>query len=139
MIYSIEHKVEYKEWDELTITADELVKIAPSAFGKSCGEFGFNPTLIFEREEVFVDEPWYLEDGRVRTSSYENGLVNWDENKRQYVQHYHSHERSIGQLIKALFIADRELIAKLKALEGLEKLTGETHDQTNYRQTTEKN
>jgi len=58
--------------------------------------------IIFDEREYEEPELIFVEKGRVRISDHHQGLVNWDESKKQYVRHYYMSEREIGQLKEIL-------------------------------------
>jgi hypothetical protein len=59
------------------------------------------PTFIFDRGRVTVDDQWWFdEDGKLSTLSPKTGYIRWDRKKKQYVENCHyTGDIPLGNLI----------------------------------------
>ena len=56
----------------------------------------------FENDKIYIDESVGVE-GEEKTlyiSSYAQGVVHWNEEKGQYIEHYHFRAKELGQVVK---------------------------------------
>lgn len=127
MKYEKEHKVSHKEWVEVTIPADEFlanIELFKTKFGfddddGEDGYFDHDPTLNFENGTIWADESWGVnKDKRVWSSSFQTGVMSWDEKKQSYIGHRHFHETDLGQFVSATFTMTDEIEAILLALKA---------------------
>ncbi|RIV79544.1 hypothetical protein [Pelagerythrobacter aerophilus] len=117
---SIEHKVSHREWDEVRIEAGDFFENLPHMVGdaiklgliehdESIDDLIGCPTLNFENGSVGVDEMWGVRDGRVYTSSFSGGLVEWSAEAACYERLVYGSVRPLGGLVSIEFTLTDEL------------------------------
>ena len=87
---------------ETIIKTETFIKYLPHELTDEIVE---NATImVFDDLEITSDEIAEYEDGKVRISSYQNGLIDWNEEKGQYIYCYHWSCREVGQLQYVLVV-----------------------------------
>lgn len=82
-----------EHWEEVELTPKEFF----SKFkDKELSFIHFH----FENGNRWVDEMAWIKENRIYLSSFAGGLVDWSEEKQEYVSKYHGSERTLGQLKK---------------------------------------
>lgn len=116
MDIEIVHKVSHREWDEARLTPDQFSKFY--VIYKSMDNLSLWPTFIFDNSSVHADESWMVDNsGRVSTSSYSSGIVEFSESDGQYIRSYYQNQNKLGQLIAVEFTVDDEIIEIFKQLK----------------------
>lgn len=116
MSIKIEHKVSHSEWDEAQLTPEQFIKFDDLYHSKSDGDDGLNercslnPTFVFDKGTVYVDESWGIDDGHVSTSSFQCGVMSFSVNKGQYIESVYGREKELGQLVAVEFTVDDDML-----------------------------
>lgn len=107
--FTIEQKVYHHEWEEVTLDAETFF----ANWKLLCGDdrhYDLQPTFQFEHGSVYANEIWRItDDGRLSTSSGQEGVMDWDKEKQAYVKHYYFRETVLGQFVSASFTLTDDL------------------------------
>jgi hypothetical protein len=115
MKYSVEHKVSHREWDEVTISAEDFLDNREKFLDED-GDFIGMPVFNFTNGKIWCDEFWSInKDRTISISSHSGGIVDWSEKNQSYIRTYYGSERNLGKIISVEFNLTEELKKKLDA------------------------
>lgn len=114
MKYSVVDKEVRHRWQEVLLKPEEFFEVYKELFEDEDSEFSlydYYPELQFENGSMNPDEMWGVRDGHLWTSSYQGGLLNYEEG--QYVRSYYGSQTKLGQLVSVSFTLDEKLTKAL--------------------------
>lgn len=117
MKHAVEHKVSHREWDEVTFEPGWFFANHKRFEDDEGFNWDFNPTFVFENGQVYADESWSVDNGRVSTSSHPSGVMDWNEERQTYVKHFHFSETVLGQLTAVTMTLDDKVRAVIAAAD----------------------
>ena len=109
--FTVEHKVSKREWEEISFPAEWFLENFEELLGDDW-EWS-SPTFHFEKGNVFTDEGWGVRQDKLWTSSYQLGIVDWSEDKQQYIKSYHFSQTELGNLVSVSLTLKDDLREKL--------------------------
>ena len=119
----IEHKIHHSEWDEAKLTPEQFIEFDLLYHKEDSNShqkrYTLCPTFVFDEGSVYVDESWDIDSdtGKVSTSSYASGVMNFCEVEQQYLEFISSSKRELGQLAYVTFTVEDKMLDVFKTLK----------------------